>query len=1012
MSGQLEVLSDGGYGVRTPYDPGLLPVLRGLPGAKWDREVRVWRVSADPAALTTLLGAAKEHGWVVDPAILRIAQTEATQQEAGAQEADRRAETPGLYPFQREGVRWLARRERALLADEMGCVDGDAIVQINRAGASRKVTLRELYFKFNGLKGRWDPSIETFCRALCDGELRQHKVKAVLKKGLKDVVRITLASGKTLRVTPDHEICVAPNHFIEASKLSPGSVVLTNGRPACLRCASTSNVSTYTYAKFKGHCRRCMYRYLRAKPTWNGGRFVDQDGYVRVSGHQEHPRANRTGAVYEHILAMETHLGRRVTVREVVHHKNGIKSDNRIENLELTTIHHHAQHHGKNGGYLMLSGSIGGRGGLVRFIPEEDTVVSVCPDGEADVYDIVMEDPHRTFVANGVVVHNCGKTVQTIAALPDNAPVLVICPASIKGVWKREFKQWRPDYRVSVLSGRGAHRWPEPGEVVVENYDILPKAPEKDTTGKIVQENDLALLKGAPEDLVLVVDEVHACKGAKTRRTRAVKYLSQQARKTYGLTGTPLLNRQPELWQVLETVGVAEEAFTHFGRFYKIMGGFKTGYGTEWGKPKPECVPLLKRVMLRRKREEVLPDLPGKTYKTVPVENLKRGLRARLDEALAAWQRREGLEGHDLPKLMPPFEELAEIRAELAAAKIPTMLDLVAEYEEQEEPLVVFSAHRAPVDVLAGRPGWARISGEETDRERTEIVSAFQEGRLKGVALTIGAGREGLTLTRASQMLFVDLAWTPAWNSQAQDRICRIGQTRGCVYTTLVARHPVDERLEELLQDKQDIINASVEAAATRTAPLTLNEVFTGATEASENAAERQRQERARMLAAGLIRNCPKCDKEVTARKSHSAKNPGRLYFACRPCDWFAWADEKEEAPFEVGDLRSGAYALDREEGGTAFYLVQRPTEGNWAGWTFLSLQLGPEAQKLGAVDPHGRTRGASNVRSILTRIMADPKGAMARYGRELGICGACGLPLTNEQSREIGIGPVCAARF
>lgn len=726
MSGKVELDHGGGLAVRTPYNPSLLNVLRGLPGAKWNRDAKVWQVSGSPEALPAILEAAREHGWTVAPEILKRAQALAQTQEAGAQGADKRAELPGLYPFQREGVRWVARRERALLGDEMGL----------------------------------------------------------------------------------------------------------------------------------------------------------------------------------------------------------------------------------------------------------------------------------------------GKTVQALAALPENAPVLVVCPASIKGVWKREVAAWRPDYRCTILSGRGSHRWPEPGEIVIENFDILPKAPSKDKDGKL-KENDLKMFQGPPKGLVLVIDEVHACKGSKTRRTNAVKMLRDAAARIYGLTGTPLLNRPPELWQVLETLGVAEEAFTHYGRFYWMMGGVKNRYGTDWGTPKPQAGECLKRVMLRRKREEVMPDLPAKTFRTIRVTDLKAGLRRRLDEVLAAWKAKLGIEGDRLPNMLPPFEDMSALRAELAAAKIPMMLELVESYEEQDEPLVVFADHRAPIDLLGERAGWAKITGDQSPNERTNIVEAFQEGHLKGVALTIGAGREGLTLTRASQMLFVDLAWTPAWNSQAQDRICRIGQTRGCVYTTLVADHDLDARLEELLQDKQDMIDASVEKAVVRTAPRTLAEVLDGADEASKTAAERARMERERKLASGAIRPCPKCQTEIEMRTAGpKSKHRGRDYFACQPCNWFTWADEKQTPPLVIGNLLSGGYALDREEGGTAFYLVNRPTQGKWEGWTFLRLQMGPESSTLGSVDPHGHVRGASNVRSILERILVDPKAAMARYGRELGFCGACGLPLTNETSREMGIGPICAAKF
>jgi superfamily II DNA or RNA helicase len=149
----------------------------------------------------------------------------------------------------------------------------------------------------------------------------------------------------------------------------------------------------------------------------------------------------------------------------------------------------------------------------------------------------------------------------------------------------------------------------------------------------------------------------------------------------------------------------------------------------------------------------------------------------------------------------------------LAKAKIEAMLQIVEEYEEQEEPLVVFSAHRAPIDLLEGREGWAVITGDTRPEDRTKIEDAFQRGELRGIACTIKAGGVAITLTRASHALFVDLEWTPALNAQAEDRICRIGQSRGVIITILVADHPLDIRIAQLLAQKRVYIEGSVDAA-------------------------------------------------------------------------------------------------------------------------------------------------------------------------------------------------------
>ena len=143
-------------------------------------------------------------------------------------------------------------------------------------------------------------------------------------------------------------------------------------------------------------------------------------------------------------------------------------------------------------------------------------------------------------------------------------------------------------------------------------------------------------------------------------------------------------------------------------------------------------------------------------------------------------------------------------------------------YEDAGEPVVMFSAHVAVTKTLGAREGWATITGSTDPKVRTQIEDDFQAGKLKGVACTIKAGGVAITLTRAANSVFIDEEWTPSLNEQAQDRIYRIGQSRGVVITRLVASHALDRRVAELLAEKTEIIDGSVNAArygATEVAP-------------------------------------------------------------------------------------------------------------------------------------------------------------------------------------------------
>ena len=147
----------------------------------------------------------------------------------------------------------------------------------------------------------------------------------------------------------------------------------------------------------------------------------------------------------------------------------------------------------------------------------------------------------------------------------------------------------------------------------------------------------------------------------------------------------------------------------------------------------------------------------------------------------------------------------------MATAKIPHALLLAETYEEAKEPVVIFSDHTSITNAFAKKEGWGIIDGSIAHAKRTKVVSQFQEGKLRGIAATIGAGGVGITLTRSHHAVFTDLRWTPEDNSQAEDRLCRIGQDRGVIITRLVANHKLDSHITKVLHDKQILIGATIE---------------------------------------------------------------------------------------------------------------------------------------------------------------------------------------------------------
>jgi SWI/SNF-related matrix-associated actin-dependent regulator 1 of chromatin subfamily A len=217
--------------------------------------------------------------------------------------------------------------------------------------------------------------------------------------------------------------------------------------------------------------------------------------------------------------------------------------------------------------------------------------------------------------------------------------------------------------------------------------------------------------------------------------------------------------------------------------------------------------------MIRRKKDDVLDDLPPVRTREVICRGVGQQLQLRLDMAMEYWvsegqTRRKGA----LPRELPPFEEFSELRMLLAESRISDMLSIVEQHEETETPLVVFSAHRAPIEELHKRAGWEVILGGQSPSITQGVVKRFQAGELKGVGLSIRAGGYGHTLTRASHVLFVDLSWVPSENRQAIDRVRRIGQKASRILVTrLVSDHALDRHVLKLLDEKQEVIDRAVD---------------------------------------------------------------------------------------------------------------------------------------------------------------------------------------------------------
>ena len=382
-----------------------------------------------------------------------------------------------------------------------------------------------------------------------------------------------------------------------------------------------------------------------------------------------------------------------------------------------------------------------------------------------------------------------------------------------------------------------------------------------------LQRNAARKPAGKPKVRVaLVLDEVHRAANNKAKRTIAVRGMTTAATRVVALTGTPVEDDPFLLSSLLTTCccNVLDRDLLLWGfHAHKLPhGGYEherepsTTPGAKGAiKVRPGIAELLRRVMLRRLKANVLADLPPKIFTEIPVD-VDANMLASLDDLAADPEvKRLIVEGE-----LPPFAKIAAVRGALATMLVAPTLALVEEYELQSCPLIVFAEHTAPIEALRNRDGWAVVTGSATTLSgvacsRDHAVAEFQAGRARGFAGTIAACGDAITLTRASTMHFVDLAYSHRLNTQAFDRCHRPGQ-RSCVnISTFVPDHPIARHVAAVLARKSDFAVAVLDSVGESSdSPLDDSGPLVGplASTLDADASERRAVARARSLRLAL----------------------------------------------------------------------------------------------------------------------------------------------------------------
>jgi SWI/SNF-related matrix-associated actin-dependent regulator of chromatin subfamily A-like protein 1 len=397
-----------------------------------------------------------------------------------------------------------------------------------------------------------------------------------------------------------------------------------------------------------------------------------------------------------------------------------------------------------------------------------------------------------------------GKTRQALSALETETayPAVIVCPASLKGNWAREINALLPHRTVDVRSGRKASSKQITADILILNYDILA-----------------AHVPTLPAPAALVIDESHYVKEGKAQRTKAVRKLAGQVPASglvLFLTGTPVVNRPKELVQQLLALGHLTEEKGHAnstGKFlFRYCGPVNNGWGWTFnGATNTEELNtwLRKTCMVRREKAQVLTELPAKVRAPQFTELTPAAYRAyrELEDQAADYAACTAAEA---------LVFLTKVREAVGLAKIEQAVDWAENFLTTGKSLVIFAHHKAVQTALIDRLRAAghdvtHILGGQPVAEIEAHKARFQAGESRVLVASLSAAREGHTLTAASDVLFVELGWTPGGHSQAEDRCHRIGQTDSVTAWYLLAEDTVDTDTYDLIENKRTVVRAVID---------------------------------------------------------------------------------------------------------------------------------------------------------------------------------------------------------
>lgn len=454
-----------------------------------------------------------------------------------------------------------------------------------------------------------------------------------------------------------------------------------------------------------------------------------------------------------------------------------------------------------------------------------------------------------------------GKTIQVLEYLrrhPEIRPVVIVCPASVKYVWEDQARD-HCGLRVTVCNGQKPPKSFKHHErdIFVINYDILwawakplrelhPQAAVFDEGHKLksrsavrtrAARNLCAPIRRVPiaqlklpnqvqhsiheDDWVSITDKHgETAEGYVTSLSGdAHATVKVQIPHVMILSGTPLTNRPEELWTVLNLLWPQVfPAFTPFA--WEFCDPQMTPYGWKFSGASnlDKLHRMLTRLgMIRRRKQDVLKDLPKKRRFVVPLDiDNRKDYEDALEDFLNWLSRKDAAKAEKASKA-EKMTQMAYLKRLAAHGKLSSVRSWIDSFlEESDGKLVVGCWHHDVVDALHTiyRKNSVTFTGQTPAKDRRQIIRRFRDDNklriIFGNIQAIGTGVDGLqTVSHTSAV--VELPWDPGTLSQFDDRIHRIGQRHGVSIYYLVARDTIEERLCRIIQEKQNVLTRTLD---------------------------------------------------------------------------------------------------------------------------------------------------------------------------------------------------------